>query len=110
MKRVLLFFVLFFVGAATAQTSMVFKHHLSSGGGPVVLRIYFDICSHAPALAYITPPYRQMFKRSVLTWQGKDWESCWVERDGHVLSVDEEGALFNRPVGVPLTMFKDDSV
>jgi len=114
--RTILSLVLFLVltGYATAQTgqSMVFKHSLSSGGGPVALRIYLsEPCTYAPALAHIAPRYREMFRRSVLTWQGKDFEACWVEYDGRALSVDEDGAWFNqRQGGVPLTQFQDDAV
>lgn len=43
------------------------------------------------------------FKKATLTYGGRDWRSCWVELDGMVYSVDEEGSPLQ---ALPVRMFK----
>ena len=67
----------------------------------------------------VPPQYVEKFKAAVLTWGGRDWHSCWVKldlTDQHgrehemVWSIDEEGAPFNPPYGIPFRLFLDDSL
>lgn len=43
------------------------------------------------------------FKNGTLTYEGKNWRSCWIEVDGTVYSVDSEGAPFQP---LPVSIFK----
>ena len=47
------------------------------------------------------------FKAATLTYGGRDWQSCWVEMDGFVVSVDEEGSPLEP---IELARFKEDGV
>ena len=44
------------------------------------------------------------FKKATLTWEGRDWRSCWIEADGYVYSIDETGELLQP---IPASLFKD---
>jgi hypothetical protein len=44
------------------------------------------------------------FKKATLTYGGREWRSCWIEIDGMVYSVDEEGAPMQ---AIPASLFKD---
>lgn len=70
-------------------------------------------------LARVPPQYHDRFKAAVLTWGGADWHSCWtkievIDQHGQehemVWSIDEEGAPFNPPYGIPLRLFRDDTL
>lgn len=95
----------FFAGRATA--SDVFKSE--NAQGPVVLRLSESPCTDKKVRAalYAKILDDRRFKAATLTYAGKDWRSCYVEVDGNVLSIDEEGAPFQP---VPRHLFKDDSI
>jgi hypothetical protein len=95
----------FFAGRATAAE--VFK--AENEQGPVVLRLSKEPCTDKKMLDVL---YERIlddrrFKAAVLTYGGKDWKSCWVEVDGAVLSIDEEGAPFQP---VPRQMFREEGI
>jgi hypothetical protein len=52
-------------------------------------------CEHSKILAHLVAmgagQLLEHFKKATLTYGGRDWESCWIELDGFVMSVDEEG-------------------
>lgn len=48
-----------------------------------------------------------MFKQATLTYEGKDWKSCWIDIEGVVLSWDEEGAPFMK---LPRSAFKEPGI
>lgn len=82
------------------EHSLVFRAR-HDDGSPVVLRIFTaKPCTDDRVLNFLKwkygapPEMLAQFKAAVLTWQGKDWASCWIEQQGYALSVDEEGAPF----------------
>ena len=96
--------------AQTTEESEVFRAE-GKNGHPAALRIFQSPCEDAQVLAHLirrgAAEMVQGFKKAVLTWDGKDWSSCWIEVDGIVFSLDEENSPFQP---VPRAMFKDDSV
>ena len=79
-------------------------------GSPIVLRLFNEPCSpvvmkHVEEKA---AEYKDKFQRSTLLWQGKTWESCWVEIGGRVYSIDSAGDILQPPIPRPL--FKEDTV
>ena len=53
-------------------------------------------CEHSKILAHLVAmgggQFLDKFKKATLTFGGREWESCWIEMDGFVISIDEEGA------------------
>lgn len=75
----------------------------------LALRLKDEPCSSAAVLAVLHDSLLddRRFKRSILTWKGQDWESCYAEKDATVYSIDSEGSKFQP---VPRSMFKDESI
>ena len=101
-----------------AHSALVFRA-IREDGQPVALRLLTTPCGEKVRahLFRVKESLRPKFKAAVLTWDGKQWESCWVEvkvlnpdtrkPHGVVFSIDEEGAFFQ---GVPFRLFRDDSI
>lgn len=99
------------VSAAEAQEFRALFKSRSPSGSELVLRRTQASCTNqqvraALALA-VSPELLRQFKRSILTWEGRDWESCWIERDGYVYSMDEAGELLQP---VPEGLFRSDDL
>jgi len=99
--------------AEPAERSLVFRG-THQDGSPVALRIFTaKPCTDARILGFLEHKYGAPpeliphFKASILTWQGKDWASCWIEQQGYVVSVDEEGASFQP---VRMSRMKDEGI
>lgn len=110
------FFLLFALAATwptKANAAPLFKN-IGNDGRPVSLRLLDTPCTHPKVKAHLEANVKDefipKFKSAVLHYGGKDWASCWIEYQGFVLSYDEEGAPFAPPTGIPLEMFKEDSV
>jgi hypothetical protein len=102
------------VGIATnAYAAPLFKN-TGNDGKPISLRLLDTPCTNPKVKAHleanVKAQFIPQFKSAVLHYGGRDWASCWIEYEGAVLSYDEEGAPFNPPMGVPRSMFKEDSV
>jgi hypothetical protein len=84
-----------FMVSAIAQPVLLF-HGRDNAGGLVVLRLMHSQCSNESVLAHLRRYANRddfvQFKDARLTWGGRDWASCWIERDGMIYSMDEEGA------------------
>lgn len=96
---------------------------MGGNGQAAKLRLSEAPCTNAKVIkhlhALIKPEYISQFKAAVLTWGGRDWHSCWlildlIDQNGRdvqtIWSVDEEGAPFNPPYGVPRSLFREDSI
>jgi hypothetical protein len=93
---------------ALASAYEVFRS-IDNTGRPAALKLHDKPCTNAKVQAKL---YERLlddrrFKAATLTYQGRDWASCWVERQGTVLSIDEEGAPFQP---VPRHLFRDESI
>ena len=99
----------FLIGTATANEIFTSK---DLDDTTMSLELFQDQCVNAKILAWlvlnVNMPYVQRFQRARLHWKGKDWASCWIDIDGLVYSVDEEGVKLLPPI--PRAMFKDTSV
>lgn len=80
------------------------------------LRLSEAPCSYEKVLKHIKEQFHSRFKAAILTWNGRDWQSCYTEFDApneagkvetFIFSIDEEGAPFNP---VPKRMFREDSI
>lgn len=93
-----------------AQGSRVFRGERGDGK-LMALRIHYTRCENPVVLKHlisrVLPEILAEFKSATLTWDGRDWASCWIERGGYVHSVDEEGA---RLQSIPFLRFKDEAV
>jgi hypothetical protein len=96
-----------FIAAFNAVAAPMFK----SSDGTVSLRLLDTPCSNEKVLFFIAqkvqPEFIAKFKDAVLTYGGRDWKSCWIEYQGHVFSMDEEGAPFQP---IPLQYFKENTI
>lgn len=97
-------------GAQTMERSQVFRA-TGQTGAPVVLRLFETPCSDAAVLAHLaqraTPAFIGTFKTALLTWEGMEWASCWVEFGGMVYSIDAEGS---RLQPIDRRLFKDEAI
>lgn len=80
-------------------------------GQPVALVLHQGECVSPKVLAVIAakinPAFHAGWRKAVLTYGGKDWESCWFLIGGVVYSLDEEGAQF---VPIPRSQFRDSTI
>lgn len=64
--------------------------------GSVVYVRHDAACNDADILAHILRlgggERAGEFKKGTLTYDGRDWRSCWIEVGGLVYSIDEEGS------------------
>ena len=82
---------------------------VGSNDAVAALTIRFKPCEHPSmdaAMDTVLDDYRPKFQAATLLWAGKLWQSCWIEKDGRVYSVDSEGVWFHGKEGVPRTRFK----
>ena len=113
--RIMLWVVLLlFVAVATrAFAAPVFKN-VGNDGNPLSLRLLHEPCTNEKVLAHlkagVKPEYIPKFQAAILHFGRKDWASCWIEIQDHVLSIDEEGYPLNPPSGIPRFLFKEDAV
>ncbi len=82
-----------------------------SDDGSVALKLLDTKCSDAKVLAFIAervqPQYLGKFKDAVLTYGGKQWKSCWIEHQGHIFSIDEEGSPMQP---IPVAYFHENTI
>ena len=104
----LIVLALIFSGYVMAQ-ERVFRS-IAGNGRPMALRLLEPPCADATVLKYLTPKvapdYLVKFKAAVLTWEGRNWESCWIEFDKVIYSIDEEGVQLQP---IPKRLFKDEA-
>lgn len=93
-------------------------------GRPTALRLSEAPCSSAVILGHLKArelpeKVAQRFKASVLTWGGRDWQACWLkvwvindegEREENIYAIDEEGDTVQPPSGLPLRLFRENSL
>ena len=96
--------------AAPAWAVPVFKA-TKPNGSEVALKLLDTRCSDPTVLkhlaAKVRPEFLDKFKDARLKWDGKDWSSCWIEFDGVVYSIDEEGSQLQP---IPREAFQEDTV
>ena len=88
-----------------------------SNGQVAGLRLSEAPCSYEKVLPHIKAEWHQKFKAAILTYGGRDWQSCYLEFETmnpetgrpevFIFSVDEEGVQFQP---IPKRMFRDDSI
>lgn len=102
------------VGLATSASAAPLFKNVGNDGRPMSLRLLDAPCTNSKVvthlIANVKPEFISQFKSAVLHYGGRDWASCWIEYQGFVLSYDEEGAPFAPPTGIPMELFKEDSV
>lgn len=80
-------------------------------GKPTSLTLLDTPCSDAAVLKHIItrirPDLAVQFKNARLYWDGKEWASCWLEYQGIVYSIDEEGSALQP---IPMDAFRDNAV
>lgn len=64
-------------------------------GGEMVLRLNPGPCHETvvrwfPSRVY--PEYREQMRDAELTWHGRQWHACWIDIEGRVYVLDEQGA------------------
>ena len=95
---------------SNAYSAPVFKAE-GVNGKPASLRLFETPCTSPKVVnqlnSMVKPQLIAMFKRASLLWDGKTWESCWLDLDGVVFSIDEEGSQFQP---VPRVLFREDTI
>ena len=95
------------IWATSALAAPMFK----SSDGSVALKLLATPCSDEKVLFFIAqkvqPEFLAKFKDAVLTYGGRQWKSCWIEYQGHIFSMDEEGAPMQP---IPLQYFHENSI
>ena len=80
------------LGAALPTHAADVFNNGRSGDELVVLKLTQNPCTDQKVLAHLVPQYHAELRAAVLTYRGKQWSSCYIERGGYVHSIDEEGA------------------
>jgi hypothetical protein len=73
-------------------------------GYPIKLVLHEEPCTNPKVTVFLTKRLQELAKRSVLTWEEKDWASCWIEANGTVHSIDEAGDAFQP---IPKYLFRE---
>lgn len=95
--------------AASAHAAPVFRGQ-SNDGKVMSLRLLNEPCAEKVKMhlaVRVPAAFMEKFKAARLTFGGRDWDSCWVEHDGYVFSIDEEGAPLQP---IPRTAFREESI
>ena len=96
-----------FIAAFNAIGAPMFK----SSDGSVALKLKETPCSDEKVLFFLAqkvqPEFLGKFKDATLTYGGREWKSCWIEHQGHIFSIDEEGAPMQP---IPLQYFRENSI
>jgi hypothetical protein len=96
--------------SAQPTASLVFRAQ-GNTGQPIALRLYDRPCEDAEVLKHlltrVTPDFLAKFKAAKLTWEGKEWASCWILRGGMVYSIDSTGEKLQP---LPMAVFRDEAV
>ena len=79
---------------------------IGSNNRPMRLVLYEEPCS-PEVLLWLKPQLHDLFKRATLTWGDRDWKSCWLQWEGKVYSIDEEGSAFQP---IPANLFFEPGV
>lgn len=58
----------------------------------------------------VNPALHDLMKAAILFYAGKNWDSCWVDIDGFVYSIDEEGVPFQGGQGIPRRLFRENTI
>ena len=99
--------------ATNAHAAPVFKN-VGNDGNPLSLMLLYEPCTNEKVLGHlragVKEEYIPKFQAAVLHYGKKDWASCWIEIQGHVLSIDEEGFPLHPPDGIPRKLFLESSV
>ena len=103
--------LLYFV-PANGQSSEVFSWK-NDKGDMDSLRLFQERCSDPAVLKEmmlkVPPQFHELFKRSVLFWEGKKYEACSaINPNNDVVTIDEKGD-FLMPA-IPKRLFKDLSI
>ena len=102
--------ILLLLAVPAAGQSLVFRGEHANSGKSMSLRLYFEPCESAAVLKFllrrVAASVAGEFQRAVLHWEGRPWESCWIEIAGIVYSIDEEGAALQP---VRRSLFVDES-
>lgn len=77
------------------------KLTLLTGPCPESVRKWFD---------RIHPALHSGMRAAKLLYGGKVWDSCWIELQGHVFSIDEEGVPLQGGQGIPRAMFRESTI
>lgn len=116
MKRIATFLVglaLAWLPAAHADGfGLVMRWPSSSGAGEDSLRLFNEPCTDPKVQTFVPvkvpPQLRDKLQAARLVWGGVVYQSCWVEIDRLVYSMDEKGDLLQPPL--PKRLFKDEGV
>jgi hypothetical protein len=95
-----------FLWSVQAYAAKVFKAE-GRDGNPAALRLFDKPCTDQKVLSKVMEAMRDKLKAAQLTYGGAEWASCWIELNGSVYSIDEEGAPFQP---VPRYLFKEEGV
>lgn len=94
--------------AGKVYAAEVFKAE-GQDGSPIAYRLTDKPCTNKGVLKYLYGRVMddRRFKAGILTWKGKNYESCWIDVDGYVHSWDSTGEKFQP---VPRGMFKESTI
>lgn len=107
----LIFIALAGVGIVKCAQAAPTFNAFGMDGNPAALELRQTPCENAAVVKHlrekVKPEYISSFRAAVLTWGGKQWASCWIERDGVIFSIDEEGSYFQP---TPRRFFRDNAI
>lgn len=82
-------------------------------GRPMALKLLDEPCKDEVVKwlpIRVRPEFHAGMKAAILHWEGRDWKACWIDVDGDIYSIDEEGVFLNGGGGTPRRLFRDDSI
>jgi hypothetical protein len=93
MNRCLLAAVL----AASCTPAPAYSASMQARFGELMVTVYDAPCDHPAVLALILDPYKSHFRRASITTPDRTIEACWINVQGIVLIVDENGGASETP-------------
>ena len=70
------------------------------------LKLYKETCKHKGIMGYVKDEFKKKMKRAVVSWRAKKYEACYMEHEGMIIGMDENGQTFQ----YDKNDFKDDVI
>lgn len=70
------------------------------------VKIWQSPCASKTVIGIANPAVLPLLKRATMRYEGKDYEACWAEYEGHAVIIDEAGDV----TPIPLRAFRIEGV
>lgn len=70
------------------------------------VKLWQGPCESKTVIGIANPAVLPLLKKAMMRYEGKDYEACWAEHDGHAIVIDEAGDV----TPIPLRAFRNEGI